>query len=153
MLSEGANMVDDPLSFAIKSVITLNTPVGKLVAQMTRDPVPRMSTLLRNIHDDTIAHSTATRCIVYRSIDSHLLVSDVYTKSHTINDMRKMSFTRFRVCGHSLPVETGRPNWRGRGRLPWSSVCGRVAQFKQNKQHVVETCPHTGHLRDIHPWL
>ena len=97
MWSERANMVDDPLSFAFKCVITVNTPVGKLAAQMTRDAVPHV--MLRNVHDDTIAHSIATRRIVYRNnINPHFLVSDVYTKRHTINDMRKMSLTRLCVC-------------------------------------------------------
>ena len=57
-----------------------------------------------------------------------------------------MSFTRFRVSGHSLAVETGRWNRRGRGRLPMEErlcVCGQV----QTEQHVVEQCPITSDIR------
>ena len=53
------------------------------------------------------------------------------------------------MCGHSLAVETGRWNRRGRGRLPLEErlcVCGDV----QSEQHVVEVCPHTQYLRDLH---
>ena len=47
MWSERANMDDDPLSFAINTVMSFNTPVGRLVQHMTSNPVPDMSVLIK----------------------------------------------------------------------------------------------------------
>ena len=58
----------------------------------------------------------------------------------------RMAFTRFRVSSHSLCIETGRWNRRGRGRLPREErlcVCGEV----QTEWHVVENCPVTRDIR------
>ena len=110
-------MNDDPLTFAIKSVISLNTQVTKLITYMTQNNVPHKSTILRNVHD-AISQSETTRCNVYKTMNINLEVHDVYVKRRVINDLHRISFTRFRVCGHSLAVETGRWNRRGRGRLP-----------------------------------
>ena len=148
MWTERAERLDDPLTFAMKSAISSNTQIGKLIDKMTRDEVPHMSTLIRNVYDD-IARSTASRCIVYRSINPQFIIHDVYTKRHNINDLERVSFTRFRVSGHSLAVETGRWNRRGRGRLPLEErlcVCGNI----QTEEHVVSQCPHTQHLRNVH---
>ncbi len=131
MWPKRANMVDDPLSFAIKSAIALNNPVGKTVVQMTRDVTPHMSTLMRNVHD-TVARSTATRCIVYRSINPHFVVPDVYTKRHTVNDILRMSFTHFRVCGHSRAVATDGWNRRGRCRFPLEEHVCSCGDCRQN---------------------
>ena len=51
------------------------------------------------------------------------------------------------MSGHSLAVETGRWNRRGRGRLPVEErlcVCGLV----QNERHVIEFCPLTQNIRE-----
>ena len=61
----------------------------------------------------------------------------------------RVSFTRFRVSGHSLAIETGRWNRRGRGRLPVEErlcVCGQV----QTEKHVVETCPVSRGVRQLY---
>ncbi len=148
MWSERMNMFDDPLIFAIRSSFAMNTPAGKLIAQMVHTAVPHKCTLLRNVHD-AISHSVASRCLVYKMMNPDLAVHDIYTTRHTINDIHRVSFTRFRVSGHSLAVETGRWNRRGRGRLPLEErvcVCGDV----QTEQHVAQHCPHTQHLRQHH---
>lgn len=65
------------------------------------------------------------------------------------NEFHRISFTRFRVSGHSLSVETGRWNRRGSGRLPVDEhlcVCGSV----QTEKHVVEACPLTENIRQRH---
>ncbi|KAK7074213.1 hypothetical protein SK128_018360, partial [Halocaridina rubra] len=54
---------------------------------------------------------------------------------HTINELHRLSFTRFRVCGHSLVCETGRWNRRGRGRLlPEERLC--MCGDVQNERHL-----------------
>ena len=141
-------MNDDPLSFAISTVMNYNTPVGKLLRDMTTNNVPDMSMLIRNVHA-SIADSNTSRCNVYKIINPTFKVHDVYNRKHAINDLQRISFTRFRVSGHSLAVETGRWNRRGRGRLPLEErlcVCGSV----QTEKHVVEDCPNTQHFRDFY---
>ncbi len=146
--SQRRDLTDDPLSFAIKTAITLNTPAGKLVSRMTRDNIPHMSTLVRNVHD-AIAGSHTSRCIIYKTINPRYVTHSIYSERHTINDRHRISFTRFRVSGHSLAIETGRWNRRGRGRLPVEErlcECGNV----QSEQHVLETCPRTQRIRDMY---
>lgn len=148
MWCERSSMVDDPLSFAIHSVTEANTPVGKIVRDMIHDNVPKMSELLVNVHN-AITNSDTSRCNVYKDINPDFVVHEVYTKKHAINDLQRKSFTRFRVCGHNLAVETGRWNRRGRGRLPLEErlcACGRV----QTERHVIEDCPNTQYFRDFY---
>ena len=60
-----------------------------------------------------------------------------------------MSWTKLRLSAHSLAIETGRWNRRGRGRLPIEErlcQCGQI----QTERHVVETCILSQHVRDIH---
>lgn len=63
-----------------------------------------------------------------------------------INEFHRISFTRFRVSGHSLAIETGRWNRKGKGRLPVEErlcECGLI----QTERHVIEVCHLTAHLR------
>ncbi|MPC77518.1 hypothetical protein E2C01_071975 [Portunus trituberculatus] len=55
---------------------------------------------------------------VYRAINPNLGLHSMHRDHHTINDRIKVSFTRFRVSGHSLAIKSGRWNRRGRGCLP-----------------------------------
>ena len=51
-----------------------------------------------------------------------------------------------RLSSHSLAVEVGRWNRRGRGSLPLEErlcICGQV----QTEQHVIEMCPRTENIR------
>ena len=107
-----------------------------------------MHALVENVHN-AIANSDSSRCLVYKDINPSFLVHDIYKTKHVINEFHRVSFTRFRVSGHSLAVETGRWNRRGRGRLPVEErlcVCGLV----QTERHVVEACPLTENIRRIH---
>lgn len=84
--------------------------------------------------------------MTYKEINPHFTVHDIYKQKHVINEFHRISFTHFRVCGHSLAIETGRWNRRGRGRLP---VVERLCKCElvQTERHVVEVCPLTAHLR------
>ena len=66
-----------------------------------------------------LRRSESSRRIVYCNVNNtNLTVHDVYIKKQIIFEAHRLAFTRYRVSSHSLAVETGRWNRRGRGRLP-----------------------------------
>ena len=107
-----------------------------------------MTSLIEKVHS-AITASNSSRCLVYKEINPHFILHDIYKTKHVINEFQRISFTRFRICGHSLAVETGRWNRRGRGRLPVEErlcSCGQV----QTERHVVEACPLTENIRQMY---
>ena len=143
---ERSEMADDPWSFVVKLISTRNTPVARAVNKYIQDNVRDMSTLVNNVHR-AIATSDTSRCNTYMDINPTMTVHEIYRARHAVNDLHRISFTRFRVSGHSLAIETGRWNRPGRGRLPIEErlcVCGSV----QSERHVIEHCEVTQHLRD-----
>ena len=56
-----------------------------------------------------------------------------------VNEIERMSWTRLRLSAHSLAIERGRWNRRGRGRLPIEErlcPCGQI----QTEAHIIENC-------------
>ena len=109
---------------------------------------PSLSTIIENVCND-IAHSDSSQCNTYKEINPQFKVHDIYKQKHLINEIHRISFIRFRLCGHSLGVETGRWNRRVRGRLPMEKrlcECGGV----QTERHAVEACPLIAHLRIVY---
>lgn len=146
MWDERSSMNDDPLSFAMRKVINENTNMGKCVKEMIRGEVPDMSVLLEKAKC-CIRDSGTSRCIVYKDINPTLSTHEIYTKRQILNEFHRLEFTRFRLSGHTLAIETGRWNRRGRGRLPLEErlcSCGEI----QTERHVLENCTLTQHLRN-----
>ena len=90
----------------------------------------------------------SSRCEWYNTVNANFTVSDLYT-SHLpqTNELHRVSWTRLRLSAHSLAIEEGRWNRRGRGQLPIEErlcTCGSV----QTERHVIEECPRTQHIRD-----
>ena len=88
---------------------------------------------------------------MYNTINPHHSVHDIYTTNIDVNELECVSWTRLRVRvnGHSLTVEEGRWNRRGRGRLPMEErlcSCGQV----QTERYVIEHCPRTTALHQQH---
>ena len=84
---------------------------------------------------------------MYNTINPTYTVHDIYKCNTKVNELERVSWTRLRVSGHSLAVEEGRWNRRGRGRLPLEErlcSCGEV----QTERHVIEHCPRTMALRN-----
>ena len=145
MLAERSNMIDDPLVFAIDIARRRNTVMSRTIGGFRDTNVPEMRTLINNVHA-RIRASSGSRCIVYCSLNPDFAVHSIYKERHTVNDRHRIAFTQFRVSGHSLCIESGRWNRRGRGRLPVEErlcVCGEV----QTERHVVEVCPVTADIR------
>ena len=76
-------------------------------------------------------------------------VHNIYNMKYMINELERMSWTKLRLSAHSLAIETGRWNRRGRGRLPVDQrlcQCGQV----QTEHHVIEHCPRSQYIRDLY---
>ena len=97
-----------------------------------------------------LRRSESSRRVVYCNVTNpNLTVHDLYLKKHVVFEAHRIAFTRFRVSSHSLAVETGRWNRRGRGRLPMEErlcSCGEV----QSEVHVVNICPLSQHIRSCY---
>ena len=148
MENERHGLTDDPLMYTIDVVMHANTTMGALIRNFLATEIPDMQHLLQNVYN-RISASMGSRCVVYRSINPTYEVHSLYRDRHTVNDRLRISFTRFRVSGHNLAIESGRWNRRGRGRLPVEErlcTCGAV----QTERHVVEECFITQDVRQIY---
>ena len=69
-----------------------------------------------------------------------MAVNEIYRVRHAINDLRRVSFTRFRFSGHSLAIEDG---WRmqqaGSEAVSGLCTCGSI----QTERNDVKNCPAT----------
>lgn len=138
-------MNDDPLVLAINSALSHDTTVGRNIRHMLENDTPDYPTLVKNVCTE-IENSGTSRCNVYLESNPEFTIHDVYTKRHAVNDIHRISFTRLRVSGHSLAIETGKWNRRGRGRLLVEErlcTCGSV----QTERHVAEHCSITQDIR------
>lgn len=150
MYRERLGMLDDPFAFVLNLVLNSRYNTRKyiynLINEVDINDYQQEVQLMKN----KIERSESSRRVVYRSvINTNLAVHDIYTKRHNINELHRVAFTRFRVSSHSLVVETGRWNRRGRGRLPMDErlcPCGQV----QTEEHVISHCPLSQNLRDEH---
>ena len=136
---------DDPLVHAINLVRNSNTSTSRLVRNyITREVVSLDQDRQNLIHN--IAQSESSRRLTYKYMNPDFVVHPIYNTRHSTNETHRISFTRFRLSGHTLTCETRRWNRRGRGRLPLEErlcQCGAV----QTEQHVVQYCPLSQHLR------
>ena len=108
--------------FSVGIVTKANITMSRIIIEFIVNNVAGMHDLLLNVHE-CIAASSGSRCAVYRSINPGLTAHSMYRVQYV-----QIFFTRF---GHSLCVETGICNRRGRGRLPLGEcVCVYVAMYK-----------------------
>ena len=111
----------------------------------TNDIENAINKLKTNITQNT----TSNRMIFYKLINPDLSVHDVYLKNIKVNEIERISWTKFRLSAHSLAIERGRWNRRGRGRLPIDErlcSCGQI----QTEVHIVEDCPISLQVRQTH---
>ena len=102
---------------------------------------------LNNLKQDII-NSDSSKCRYYMTINPDMKVH-IYTKKVKVQELERISWTKLRLSAHSLAIETGRWNRRGRGRLPIEErlcQCGQI----QTERHALETCIISQHVRDIH---
>ena len=81
----------------------------------------------------------------YKQINPDFNIHPIYSCNVKVNELKRVSWTRMRVSAHSLAIESGRWNRRGRGRLPVDErvcSCGVV----QTEKHVIEVCERTAYM-------
>ena len=148
MWIEREGMEDDPLALAINVTrehrYHTRTYIDNLLHTEINDIAEGVIEQKRKI-----LNSTSSRRVTYKIINPNLSCHSVYEAKTHVNEHYRVAFTRFRVSAHSLAVEVGRWNRRGRGRLPLEErlcVCGEI----QTEIHVTQYCIRTQHLRDLY---
>ena len=148
MWADRRNMVDDPLNFMLGVTLSSNTPVSKYVKDLLDNEVNDTSEAMNNIIQN-VSNSSSSKCVYYKSINPNMQVHNIYNMKYNINELERISWTKLRLSAHSLAIETGRWNRRGRGRLPVDQrlcQCGQV----QTEHHVMEDCPRSQYIRDLY---
>ena len=148
MHNDRINLLDDPFGFSLKLVLNnrynTRTYLYNLINNNSVDDCLGDIQVLKN---SIISSVSSRRCTYRDTMNTSLSVHDIYTTRHNICEFHRISFTRFRLSSHSLAVETGRWNRRGRGRLPMEErlcSCGMI----QTEEHVLCQCPISQHIRE-----
>ena len=145
MWDERHNLPDDPLGHVMQVTLNARTHTSRYIKGLIDDDVDHVQVAMEKIKCD-LAHTTSSRRIIYKVLNIDLFVHRMYIARENIVERYRIAFTRLRLSGHSLAVETGRGNRRGRGRLPLEErlcPCGDV----QTELHAFESCPMTQQLR------
>lgn len=125
---ETSGMFDDPFHLVVGSIRAMNKHVGKVVNKYTRDNIPNLRELVDKVRRALLTSRTS-RCNEYKDINPTMAVHDMYQVRYAINYFHRVSFTTFRVSGHSLAIETGRWNRRGVAASR-ENACLRVVQSR-----------------------
>ena len=148
MWRERNTMVDDPLIHAMRIVLGYNDSVSRyirnLISENNNDIEEGKYELQLKLRN-----STSNRIMFYKTVNPNLVVHDIYTNQLKVNEIERVSWTRMRLSAHSLAIETGRWNRRGRGRLPMDErlcSCGEI----QTETHVIENCPVSLQIRQTY---
>ena len=110
-----------------------------------RDDVKEAQTILKT----KIINSISNRLTFYKSVNPNLNVHEIYTSNVKVNEIERISWTRLRLSAHSLAIERGRWNRRGRGRLPVEErlcPCGQI----QTEAHIIKDCLISLHIRQLY---
>ena len=148
MWQERQNDDDDPLALAMRVALSARSHTSRYLRGLLDHDVNDVELGIERLENE-IRTSASSRLATYMVMNPTLDVHDVYKSRAHVNEQHRMAFTRFRISGHSLAVEVGRWNRRGRGRLPLEErlcSCGAV----QSELHVLEDCPLTQHIRDMY---
>lgn len=103
-------MVDDPWVHVVNLVLVTKTPISQFVNSLIHTVEDDLSVGMKEIKQ-SISESTTSRRIIYKSLNPSLEVHDVRIYSGRCSkEIHRVSFTKLRVCGHSLATENGRCN-------------------------------------------
>ena len=148
MWAERVNMIDDPFFFAIQLVRNSNITTGRHINDLINNDFDDVGQSMNNLHQEII-NSQSSKCIYYKEINPNMHIHDIYINKSKVNELERISWSKLRLSAHSLAIETGRWNRRGRGRLPIDErlcQCGLV----QTEFHVFEECVLSQHFRQMY---
>ena len=148
MWAERVNMIDDPFFFAIQLVRNSNITTGRHINDLINNDFDDVGQSMNNLHQEII-NSQSSKCIYYKEINPNMHIHDIYINKSMVNELERISWSKLRLSAHSLAIETGRWNRRGRGRLPIDErlcQCGLV----QTEFHVFEECVLSQHFRQMY---
>ena len=145
--SDRVNMLDDPLGFVLKLVLSSRYTTKTYLSNLINTEINDYQSALQNLKNDITSSDSSRRVTYCNVMNPSLTVHNIYSKKHNISEYYRIAFTRFRVSSHSLAVETGRWNRRGRGRLPMDERVCSCSEI-QTEDHVVSYCPLTQFIRD-----
>ena len=145
MWLERNELDNDPLMHAMKITLSYNDYVSRYLTDLSTSYINDIRDAQYNLKTK-ILNSESNRLLFYKSINTNLTVHVIYSNNIKVNEIERVSWTRLRLSAHSLAIERGRWNRRGRGRLPIEErlcPCGHV----QTEAHVIETCVISSHIR------
>ena len=148
MYSERNEMNDDPLMHAVRVVLDYNDAMSRYINDLISCDTDDIADAIIKLKIN-VSNSVSNRLSFYKAINPELTTHDIYTKNVKVNEIERVSWTRLRVSAHSLAVERGRWNRRGRGRLPMEErlcPCGQI----QTESHIIEQCHMSLHIRQVH---
>ena len=142
------NMEDDPFGHALRITMEARTPTARYLRTLLEGNANDVQEGLTAMHMALAENArNSTRNAWYNRMNTSYAVHHVYTsKSAPVPEHHRVAWTRLRLSAHSLAIEEGRWNRRGRGRLPVEErlcSCGQV----QDEEHVIAHCLRTQHLR------
>ena len=141
-------MFDDPLGFVLKLVLSSRYSTKTYLSNLINNiEINDYHSALQSLKDNIISSESSRRVTYCNVMNTSLSVHNIYSKKHNISEYYRIAFTRFRVSSHSLAVETGRWNRRGRGRLPMDERLCSCSEI-QTEDHVLSDCPLTQYIRD-----
>ena len=113
-----------------------------IISELLSEPQKDFRVQALNSLKDNVRTSDSTRRITYRSLNSDLSISPIYT-SEAVSEFLRISFTRMRTSSHRLRIETGR--WSRLARDLRLCPCGSDVQ---TEEHVFLSCPLTAIHRE-----
>ena len=148
------NIPDDPFAHALALSLGSRTHTSRYLSNLIDGEITDVRTSLETIRTRILNNPrNSNRLSWYIRVNPTLSVHPTYTqKFHAVNDLHRVAWSRLRLSAHSLAIEEGRWNRRGRGRLPEEErlcSCGEI----QTEAHVIEQCHRTAHLRQQHGFL
>ena len=153
MYNERCVLNDDPLGFVLKLVLNSRYRTKNYLTDLINNSnVNDINRDYEKLKNDLSTSNSSRRIVYSTTMNSSLSVHNIYLSRENIPEYQRVAFTRFRLAGHSLAVETGRWNRRGRGRLPMEErlcSCGQI----QSEVHVLTHCPMSQHIRDEHNFI
>ena len=147
MNNDRVDMHDDPFGLVLRLVLNTRYSTKRYINDLINNDVDDIQDATAVLKRDLSRSESSRRTLYCKSMNICLGVHDIYSKKCFINETHRVAFTRFRVSSHSLAIETGRWNRKGRGRLPIEErlcTCGQV----QTEEHVINDCIISQHIRD-----